>query len=71
MLPNTLASQLNTPQVLTAGTLPDSWMQLPDLQTLHVSGNRLNGMLPEGWQSGMRKLTTLRLKFNNLTYGPS
>ena len=53
-----------------AGTLPDSWAQLPELNGLHISNNSLRGTLPAPWGTGLPKLDTLDLRVNSLSGEP-
>lgn len=49
-----------------AGPLPSSWSTLPQLSTLRLSGNQLNGTLPPAWASA---LTELSMNNNQLIGG--
>ena len=49
-----------------AGSLPESWSQLP-LQYMDVGNNSLEGSLPPSWASPTSKLTFLNLSTNSIT----
>ena len=49
------------------GTIPACLWDMPQLETLHLSGNMLTGSLPSGPSAALLSLRDLSLSFNELT----